>query len=521
MANNAFVFTSRVVTIADGRLTIDQGGDGEKELRPNYLQIYALSSADTTAPTVTGFGFAYAQPVAPGKAHGVTFTFSENVGGSLANTDLQLVNLTTGTTLLPFWIDDPPMYNGGTNTATFTFEMGYAGGVLPNGNYRATLAAGSVVDGAGNALQNAYVFDFFVLNGDANHDRHVNAADQAILSAHLNQSGGFADGDFNADGLVNAADQAYLDANWHVYLPAHGAWALPATGESDSYRFRRESPALLELFAGGDTSPTYRAILGGITSVLVNGGAGDDSLTIDHANGNPLPGIPISFDGGAGAADALHIIGSAGADAALFDATSAVLGSSVAHSNIESRTFDGAGGGDALTINGGAVTLTATQVFSSLAIVAAPGAQLDVRDHDIIVDYAPGAPSPIGTFDGVAYGGLTGHIAAGRIVSSLLTDIHAIGIGEIGQLYGLGASDTFDYEGRALDATTVLLKYSYIGDADLNGSLDGGDYGLIDNFVQFPGTSGYANGDFNYDGTIDGADYGQIDNAIQLQGPPL
>jgi hypothetical protein len=51
--------------------------------------------------------------------------------------------------------------------------------------------------------------------------------------------------------------------------------------------------------------------------------------------------------------------------------------------------------------------------------------------------------------------------------------------------------------------------------------IDGADYGVIDNYVQFPGTDGYANGDFNYDGIIDGADYGIIDNTIQLQGPPI
>jgi hypothetical protein len=48
--------------------------------------------------------------------------------------------------------------------------------------------------------------------------------------------------------------------------------------------------------------------------------------------------------------------------------------------------------------------------------------------------------------------------------------------------------------------------------------IDGGDYGVIDNFVQVPGTFGYANGDFNYDGVIDGGDYGIIDNNVQAQG---
>ena len=60
-----------------------------------------------------------------------------------------------------------------------------------------------------------------------------------------------------------------------------------------------------------------------------------------------------------------------------------------------------------------------------------------------------------------------------------------------------------------------------MGDLSLDGMIDGADYGIIDNYVQFPGTDGYVNGDFDYDGIIDGADYGLIDNAVQFQGDPL
>jgi hypothetical protein len=63
--------------------------------------------------------------------------------------------------------------------------------------------------------------------------------------------------------------------------------------------------------------------------------------------------------------------------------------------------------------------------------------------------------------------------------------------------------------------------YTYAGDANLDGVIDGGDYGIIDNFAQVPNSDGYVNGDFNYDGVIDGGDYGIIDNNIQSQGAPL
>jgi hypothetical protein len=63
--------------------------------------------------------------------------------------------------------------------------------------------------------------------------------------------------------------------------------------------------------------------------------------------------------------------------------------------------------------------------------------------------------------------------------------------------------------------------YTYAGDANLDGLIDGGDYGIIDNFVQVPGADSYFNGDFNYDGVVDGGDYGIIDNNIQAQGAPF
>ncbi len=75
-------------------------------------------------------------------------------------------------------------------------------------------------------------------------------------------------------------------------------------------------------------------------------------------------------------------------------------------------------------------------------------------------------------------------------------------------------------EPRRLLASTLTM-YTYAGDLNLDGVIDSGDYGLIDNWVQYPGTSGWANGDFNYDGVIDSADYGIIDNTIQLEGGPL
>ena len=89
---------------------------------------------------------------------------------------------------------------------------------------------------------------------------------------------------------------------------------------------------------------------------------------------------------------------------------------------------------------------------------------------------------------------------------------------------GIGTNFTA-FQGGTVATTDVLLKYTYYGDANLDGMVDGSDYSRIDSaFIsQVGGTSvtGWYNGDFNYDGVIDGSDYTLIDNAFNRQGAVL
>jgi fibronectin-binding autotransporter adhesin len=92
-------------------------------------------------------------------------------------------------------------------------------------------------------------------------------------------------------------------------------------------------------------------------------------------------------------------------------------------------------------------------------------------------------------------------------------------------LYGSGATlGLFDGENPP-NSGDILVKYTYFGDANLDGKVDGSDYSLLDagyasNKPGFNGTvlTGWYNGDFNYDGVIDGSDYTLIDNAFNNQG---
>jgi autotransporter-associated beta strand protein len=161
------------------------------------------------------------------------------------------------------------------------------------------------------------------------------------------------------------------------------------------------------------------------------------------------------------------------------------------------------------------------------------GGSLDVGSNDLLIDYT--GDSPLGGWNGSAYTGVTGLIESGRTPSgtwdgpgigtsmeqAAVQGVTGLAVAEASAVLFISGSETALWEGRTVDATTVIVKYTYTGDLNLDGLIDGADYGIIDNYVQFPGTDGYVNGDFNYDGLIDGADYGLIDNAIQLQGLPL
>jgi autotransporter-associated beta strand protein len=78
------------------------------------------------------------------------------------------------------------------------------------------------------------------------------------------------------------------------------------------------------------------------------------------------------------------------------------------------------------------------------------------------------------------------------------------------------------FEAQPLGTGDVALKYTYYGDANLDGTVDGSDYSLIDNGYQSESgahpLTGWQNGDFNYDGVVNGSDYTLMDNAFNSQG---
>jgi hypothetical protein len=92
--------------------------------------------------------------------------------------------------------------------------------VLADGNYRSALT-GTIADVAGNALQTSAPIDFFVLAGDANHDRTVDTLDFNALAANFGGTNKtFSQADFNYDGVVDTLDFNTLAAQFGKSLVA-------------------------------------------------------------------------------------------------------------------------------------------------------------------------------------------------------------------------------------------------------------------------------------------------------------
>ena len=96
-------------------------------------------------------------------------------------------------------------------------------------------------------------------------------------------------------------------------------------------------------------------------------------------------------------------------------------------------------------------------------------------------------------------------------IPSQLTTLAVATAGDV----GFGGTETFG--GESVGSSDVLVMYTYAGDADLSGSINGDDYFKIDQGYSAHAT-GYANGDFNYDGRIDADDYFIIDSNYSRQG---
>ncbi|MFT3786687.1 MAG: dockerin type I domain-containing protein [Tepidisphaeraceae bacterium] len=176
---------------------------------------------DIVVPSVTSATFQY--ETGP---QFLTFTFSQNVGASLTDSDFTL----TGPAGMP---SHTFAYDASTNVAKLSFN-----GLLPDGDYTAKVSSAGVNNSSGVHLPADYTLPFWFVNGDANRDRRVNFTDLLVLASNYGATvNSFNQGNFDLDGSgrVNFSDLLILASHYGVTLAGTSAVALPETATSASF----------------------------------------------------------------------------------------------------------------------------------------------------------------------------------------------------------------------------------------------------------------------------------------------
>jgi hypothetical protein len=168
----------------------------------------------------------------------------------------------------------------------------------------------------------------------------------------------------------------------------------------------------------------------------------------------------------------------------------------------------------ALNVGNGA-TATLTELPSADIVLKTPilnitgGGKLDIKDNDAIVQNTPLASvrgQIVSGYNGGTWTG-SGIVTTGTSPAGKSTGI-GFAQGDDPAIAGLANS----LGGQTFTATDSLVKFTYLGDADLDGDVDGVDVGKwATNFTGSGGSTSklWTEGDWDYDGDVDGVDVGK------------
>jgi predicted alpha-1,2-mannosidase len=296
----------------------------------------------------------------------------------------------------------------------------------------------------------------------------------------------------------------------------------------------------------GNAPYNAQVLISAISSISFLGSTAADHLTLDFSNGDLLTGTEtITYAGGGSGNNSLTIIGSTSANDTISvnGANVQVDARPIVLSNVQQMSLAPGNGTDALslnasslslsipagnaalfssiTINAGALSVTttasghATVVTSGLTLSGSTNnwtSQLDLGNADLILHAGNLTQTNSQIVSGYHRGTWTGN---GITSSSAAADTAYLTA--LGMIVEPAATNI---DNQPVNAGDIVFKFTYYGDTDFNGKVDGSDYSRID-YGYLHHLTGWTNGDFNYDGVIDGSDYTLMDNAFNRQGAIL
>lgn len=177
--------------------------------------------------------------------------------------------------------------------------------------------------------------------------------------------------------------------------------------------------------------------------------------------------------------------------------------------------------GAALNVNGGTVQLTSSMsTAAKISSLSVGSAALDLTNNSLVIDYTGTSPGTARTnlINGCAGGSWNGT----GINSSIATSIAADNANSHKTAIGYAEASTLGittFRGVSVDTTAILLRYTYTGDANLDGMVNAMDFGaLAGNFGSATGKI-WIQGDFNYDGVVNSLDFAALASNFDLSMP--
>ena len=248
-------------------------------------------------------------------------------------------------------------------------------------------------------------------------------------------------------------------------------------------------PSIVTPSGGFGTAPIT---LNNVQTVQFPGGSGgSDSINV---SGSPTGGYTINADTPTGTPNIAVTV--SGTSTAINFATTQHLASlSVGTTDTATLTQSTSTGGDVLVLGSLSITGTGILDLANNAMIVHNG-NLTNLNNLLTTGYSGGA--------------WTGSGIDSTAAANDSSKITALGI-LLNSFNGSPYYTTFD--GQPVTTTDVLVKFTYYGDANLDGAVNGSDYSITDNGFNAQ-LSGWQNGDFNYDNSINASDYALLDNSF-------
>ncbi len=255
--------------------------------------------------------------------------------------------------------------------------------------------------------------------------------------------------------------------------------------------------------------------------VTIAGGAGNDTLTISGATSSD-----VEFNAGTGVSETAVLNVSAGSYSFAADARAGSANLTVNVGAVGQVRFDSSQHLAALNVSGLAVVAADGDLYLQTRGLSFAGAgRLDLNDNDLIVDYTGGLSVYLDVLQKV-FDGYSVEPDAGKtgLISSVAQRLEGLTILALLDNGLVGLTEWPPGSGNLLSLSTVIGKYTYLGDLNFDGQVSLQDYTSVDaNLGTTPAVGlEWASGDSNLDGFVTPLDYTALDASLGLgMGNPL